>query len=132
MKRIIFALLPILLGASTAAAQMGPNLDLSWNTFDAGGGTSTGGVYTLVGTVGQFDAGGMTSGNLTLLGGFWGSPSIICYPDCNGSGTLTIADFGCFQSKFAANDPYADCNQNGTLTIADFGCFQSKFAAGCP
>ncbi len=27
---------------------------------------------------------------------------------------------------------YADCNASGTLTIADFGCFQSKFAQGCP
>jgi hypothetical protein len=55
-----------------------------------------------------------------------------CYPDCNNSGTLTIADFGCFQAAFANNDPYADCNNSGTLTIADFGCFQAAFAAGCP
>ncbi len=55
-----------------------------------------------------------------------------CYPDCNNSGTLTIADFGCFQAAFAAGDPYADCNNSGTLTIADFGCFQAAFAAGCP
>ncbi len=55
-----------------------------------------------------------------------------CYPDCNADGSLTIADFGCFQGKFANQDPYADCNQSGTLTIADFGCFQTKFALGCP
>ncbi len=55
-----------------------------------------------------------------------------CYPDCNKSGSLTIADFGCFQAAFAAGDPYADCNNSGSLTIADFGCFQASFAAGCP
>ncbi len=55
-----------------------------------------------------------------------------CYPDCNNSGTLTIADFGCFQAAFAAGNMYADCNASGTLTIADFGCFQAAFAAGCP
>jgi hypothetical protein len=55
-----------------------------------------------------------------------------CYPDCNGTGTLTIADFGCFQAAFAAGNMYADCNSTGTLTIADFGCFQAAFAAGCP
>jgi hypothetical protein len=55
-----------------------------------------------------------------------------CYPDCNQSGTLTIADFGCFQAAFAAGNMYADCNQSTTLTIADFGCFQAAFAAGCP
>ncbi len=55
-----------------------------------------------------------------------------CYPDCNTDGSLTIADFGCFQTKFVAGDPYADCNGVGGLTIADFGCFQTKFVAGCP
>ncbi len=58
--------------------------------------------------------------------------TVLCYADCNGSGSLTIADFGCFQAKFAAGDPYADCNGSSTLTIADFGCFQSAFASGCP
>ncbi len=55
-----------------------------------------------------------------------------CYPDCNGVGGLTIADFGCFQTRFVAGDPYADCNGVGGLTIADFGCFQTRFVAGCP
>ncbi len=55
-----------------------------------------------------------------------------CYADCNGDSGLTVADFGCFQSRFVAGDPYADCNASGALTVADFGCFQSKFAAGCP
>ncbi len=55
-----------------------------------------------------------------------------CYPDCNNTGTLTIADFGCFQAAFAGGNMYADCNSSGTLTIADFGCFQAAFAAGCP
>jgi hypothetical protein len=55
-----------------------------------------------------------------------------CYPDCNGSATLTIADFGCFQGAFGVGSMYADCNGSATLTIADFGCFQSAFSAGCP
>ncbi len=60
-----------------------------------------------------------------------------CYPNCNGDGTplgqplLNIADFGCFQSKFAVGDPYADCNGDTLLNLADFGCFQTKFALGC-
>ncbi len=62
---------------------------------------------------------------------FW-AEGTACYPDCNLTGTLTIADFGCFQASFAGGQPYADCNQSGTLTIADFGCFQAAFAAGCP
>ena len=45
---------------------------LDWCTVDGGGGTSTGGVYTVSGTIGQPDAGAMTGGNYTLSGGFWG------------------------------------------------------------
>ncbi len=55
-----------------------------------------------------------------------------CYPDCTGEGQLTIADFGCFQTKFVAGDPYADCNGAGGLTVADFACFQTRFVQGCP
>ncbi len=55
-----------------------------------------------------------------------------CYADCTAEGSLTIADFGCFQTRFVAGDPYADCNGGGGLTIADFGCFQTAFVAGCP
>ncbi len=55
-----------------------------------------------------------------------------CYADCNGVGGLTVADFGCFQTRFVAGEPYADCNGVGGLTVADFACFQTKFVAGCP
>ncbi len=43
-----------------------------------------------------------------------------------------MSDFGCFQTRFVASDPYADCNTDAALTVADFGCFQTKFVAGCP
>jgi hypothetical protein len=44
---------------------------LDWSTIDGGGGTSTGGVYSVTGTIGQPDAGAMSGGNFTLQGGFW-------------------------------------------------------------
>jgi hypothetical protein len=45
---------------------------IDWSTIDGGGGTSTGGVYCVSGTIGQPDAGTMSGGNYTLAGGFWG------------------------------------------------------------
>ena len=57
--------------------------------------------------------------------------SPVCYPDCDADRALTIADFGCFQTKFALAQPYADCNADGVLNLSDFGCFQTKFALGC-
>ncbi len=45
---------------------------IDWHKIAGGGGTSTGGVYQLSGTIGQHDAGGlMTGGNYSLAGGFW-------------------------------------------------------------
>ncbi len=55
-----------------AISALGQSYNLDWHTIDGGGGTSTGGVYSLSGTVGQHDAGGsMTGGNYSLTGGFW-------------------------------------------------------------
>ena len=45
---------------------------IDWYKIAGGGGTSTGGVYALSGTIGQHDAGGpMSGGNYSLTGGFW-------------------------------------------------------------
>lgn len=46
---------------------------IDWYTVDGGGGTSTGGSYTLSGTIGQPDAATTTlsGGSYTLQGGFW-------------------------------------------------------------
>jgi probable HAF family extracellular repeat protein len=55
-----------------------------------------------------------------------------CYADCNADGTLNLADFGCFQTRFALGNAEADCNGDGSLNLSDFGCFQTTFALGCP
>jgi hypothetical protein len=60
-----------LLVASPVLAQSGGGVDLTWNTVDGGGQTSTGGGYTLSGTAGQPDAGPLAGGEYTLGGGFW-------------------------------------------------------------
>jgi hypothetical protein len=61
----------LFLALSLAAAQAEtPWID--WSTVNGGGGTSTGGVYAVTGTIGQPDAGTMSGDGLTLSGGFWG------------------------------------------------------------
>ena len=70
-------------------AAVGPasaqSLEMDWHTVDTGGGTSSGGVYTLSGTVGQLDAGTLTGGPFTLEGGFWpGAAGVVCDADANG------------------------------------------------
>lgn len=68
---IVFCL--ILLITLPVLAQSGGDYDLSWSTVDGGGGTfSTGGDFSLGGTIGQHDAGVMSGGVYTLASGFWG------------------------------------------------------------
>lgn len=70
---IFLTLVALLLLVPVVLAQSGGDYDLTWNTVDSGGATfSTGGNYSLGGTIGQPDAGLLTGGDYTLAGGFWG------------------------------------------------------------
>jgi hypothetical protein len=58
--------------ALPALAQVGGGYDLTWNSVDGGGGTSsTGGPFSLGGTIGQPNAGSLSGGAYSLAGGFW-------------------------------------------------------------
>ncbi len=86
---------------------------------------------------------GGLSANTTVFAGYGTNPGgareawiahlpPTCYADCNSDGALNLADFGCFQTKFALGEAYADCNGDGARNLSDFGCFQTRFALGCP
>ncbi len=49
----------------------GQSYSIDWSTIDGGSGTSTGGGYSVSGSIGQPDAGKMSGGIFTLDGGFW-------------------------------------------------------------
>ena len=67
-------------------------LSINWQTIDGGGGTSSGGVYSLGGTIGQPDTGGpMTNGQFSVTGGFWTLPVAVQTADAP---TLIIARAG--------------------------------------
>ncbi|MEI9960755.1 MAG: hypothetical protein WDM76_06385 [Limisphaerales bacterium] len=62
------------------------------STIDGGGGTSTGGGYSMSGTIGQPDAGAtMTGGNYSVTDGFWSLISVVQTP---GAPELTVTYFG--------------------------------------
>jgi hypothetical protein len=83
MKRFIFPSLLVLMlvaSVSSSQAQSGGGYDLTWSTIDGGGATfSTGGSYSLGGTLGQPDAGLMSGGAYALAGGFWGGTPLSNY-----------------------------------------------------
>ena len=53
---------------------------VDWSTIAGGGGTSTAGVYTVTGTIGQADAGRLNSSDFTIDGGFWSIVAAIQEP----------------------------------------------------
>ena len=79
----------LLFGLLLPAFSQAQSFSVDWSTIDGGGGTSTGGVYAVTGTLGQPDAGGpMTGGNYSLTGGFWALPTAV---QTTNAPTLTIA-----------------------------------------
>ncbi len=89
---------------------------LDWHTMDGGGGTSTGGVYEVTGTIGQPDAGvsALQGGDVALQGGFWaligvlqtdGAPTLRIANNLNGTATLSWAGDGSdgFQLRVATD-----------------------------
>ena len=65
---VALALGALLMAVSLALAQGG--YDLGWFTVSGGGGATSGGSYTLTGSIGQSDAGSLSGGAYTLSGGF--------------------------------------------------------------
>jgi hypothetical protein len=72
---------------STVAALAQP-YTIDWSTIDGGGGTSTGGSFSLSGSIGQPDAGTSSGGPFTLQGGFW---SVIDAVQTEGAPILSLA-----------------------------------------
>ena len=90
MKRILF-LAACGLALAFAPIAFSQSYSIDWFTIDGGGGTSTGGVYSVSGTIGQPDAGTMSGGPYTLQGGFWGVAVAI---QTEGAPLLTVTKSG--------------------------------------
>jgi hypothetical protein len=88
----------VFLFLTTAAGVCFAAFTLPWSTLDGGGGKSTGTsvggtVYTLTGTIGQFDATAAptTGDGLSMNGGFWAAIVEPLFPD---HPSLTITRLG--------------------------------------
>jgi hypothetical protein len=72
MMKTTFALTIAISFLSLARHASGQSFSIDWHTIDGGGGTSTGGVFAVTGSIGQPDANSqpMTGGDFSLTGGF--------------------------------------------------------------
>ena len=114
MKIFLAVLGAMLVFTAGSSAQ---NYSIDWFTIDGGGGTSTGGVYTLIGTIGQPDAGTLSGGTYTLAGGFWGA---VIPVQQVGAPTLQIENLldGSVRISWTPNTPGFTLQESPTLLDA--------------
>ncbi|HXI69737.1 MAG TPA: hypothetical protein VNN22_05195 [Verrucomicrobiae bacterium] len=99
------------LGLLISTISFAQSYSIGWFTID-GGGTSTGGVYAMGGTIGQPDAGpAMTGGNFSLTGGFWSLFAV----QTTGAPTLYISGFGSNVTVYWQDVPGWNLVQSGNL-----------------
>ncbi len=118
-----------------ALAQSGGPYTLTWSSIDGGGLTqpSTGGPYTVAGTIGQPDAGPLELGPpFTFAGGFWNQTvAPACRADFNGSGAVSVQDIFDFLAAYFSSDPRADFNNSGGVSVQDIFDYLAAYFAGC-
>jgi len=112
MKTLIAILVLATFTALSASAQ---GYSINWYKIAGGGGTSSGGQYSLSGTIGQPDASGaMTGGNYSLTGGFWAIISVLQAP---GAPTLYISFSGNTITVYWQNVTGWSLQQNNNLNV---------------
>jgi hypothetical protein len=108
-----------------AAAGTKADYRIVWSTIDSGGGTSSGGQYSLTGTIGQPDAAYSSGGNYELLGGFWpGGP--LCF--------VQFDDFARFAGYWLASGSGlpGDLDGDNDVDLEDLSRFADYWLACCP
>jgi len=112
MKKII-----LLLGLLIPTISFAQQYSIDWSKVAGGGGTSTGGVYSVSGTIGQHDAGGpLTGGNYSLTGGFWALISVVETP---GAPTLYISHSGNTVTVYWQDVAGWSLQQNANLALVN-------------
>lgn len=121
--------------AGMLAAQSGGPFELSWSTMDAAGVVqSTGGPYSLSGTLGQADSSIMAVPSLTLIGGFWSISNRFPFapPDLDQDYDVDYDDIEYFVACATGDllgPPIIDCasadlDGDGDVDASDFGVLQ--------
>ena len=104
-----------------AACCAGAQTNIGWQTMDGGGGTSTGGIFALEGTIGQPDGSEtMHGGAYEVQGGFWALVQLV---QTEGAPPLRIANLSSVSVTLAWPLAGADGFQlqhSGSLVIPDW------------
>jgi hypothetical protein len=104
----------IILHSAFILRVQGQNYSIDWYKVAGGGGTSTGSVYSISGTIGQPDASAaMSEGNYSVTGGFWALINVVQTP---GAPTLYVSHSGNTVTVYWQNVTGWSLIQSGNLT----------------
>jgi len=117
--------LTLLIIVLVTISMVSADYSISWYTIDGGGGTSSGGTYTLTGTIGQHDAAYSEGDSYELLGGFWpGGP--LCFVDFE-----HFARFAEYWLETGTDLP-ADLYEDDIVNYIDLSVFADEWLCYCP
>ncbi len=145
-------ILPITFAILSLAGAAEPQFTINWFTIDGGGGTSTGGPFSVSGTIGQPDASPLAGGPFKIEGGFWGGITVLQTPGAPVlkikpiAGGLAVISWPVSATGFtleetativqpnswsATPQPIVDTATEHTVTVPATGnkCFRLKHAA---
>lgn len=98
--------------------------EIPWYTIDAGGGTSSGGSYSLTGTIGQADTGISSAESYVISSGFWPG---------NFGCVVNLTDLKMVAEAWLSigTNP-ADLEPDGKVDMADFAILSYWWLDHCP
>ena len=114
----------LLTSLSPILAQSSSNYDLSLSVVNGGGGTSSGGIYVVSGTIAQPAAGILSEGERILAGGFW----------YNRGCQINLSDLVNLAARWLAEGPEidADFDKSGEVDLIDFRYLATNWLQYCP
>jgi hypothetical protein len=111
---VLLAFSFVLVHSAFCLRALGQSYSVDWYKIAGGGGTSTGGVYQVSGTIGQHDASSaMSGGNYSVTGGFWALVNVVQTP---GAPTLYISHSGNSVTVYWQDVSGWNLIQSGNLT----------------
>jgi hypothetical protein len=120
MKYGVWFITAILMVTAVQAAEYG----IPWYTIDGGGGTSSGGPYTVTGTIGQADTGVSSAGAYVNSGGFWPG---------NFGCVVNLTDLMRLAEAWLSSGANpADLDASGKVDMADFAVLSGWWMDHCP
>lgn len=123
--KILISFLVLAIAVCTLTAPAFCDYSIPWYSIDGGGAKSTGGQYSLTGTIGQPDTGQSSGDNYVLSSGF--------RPGTFGC-TVNLTDLMILaQQWLAEGEGYtADLDDNKYVDFADFAAFSAWWYDTCP